>query len=493
MQRGSGILMHISSLPSPYGIGTMGKAAYEFIDFLERAGQKYWQILPISPTGYGDSPYQSYSTFAGNPYFIDLDMLASDGNLHSDEYKYCDWGHNPCAVDYGKIYENKFRVLKSAYLADIDEIRDKLNEFRSREAYWVENYAMYMALKYDNGLKPYWEWEDDLKFRSPEALSRQFERLGQEIEYWVYIQYRFFEQWERLKSYANSKGIKIIGDIPIYVAEDSADAWAHDEILQLDECRRPIKVAGCPPDYFSPKGQLWGNPLYNWDNLRDTAFEWWTLRIKNMLKICDIVRIDHFRAFSAYYSIPFGDEDATGGKWEKGPGEYFFDVLKALLGENPPIIAEDLGLIDDGVRSLLKYTGFPGMKVLQFAFNPDGSSDYLPHKYERNCVAYLGTHDNDTTRGWLESENGDNVEFAREYMCLFGSDGENRELIKGLMSSIADTVIITMQDIMELGSEARMNTPSRGSGNWCWRMGDNKAFYDETADWLNKAAKIYGR
>ncbi len=275
MQRGSGILMHISSLPSPYGIGTMGKAAYEFVDFLERAGQKYWQILPISPTGYGDSPYQSYSTFAGNPYFIDLELLSENGKLNPDEYRYTSWGDNCESADYGKIYENRFRVLKAAYRADIDDVREKLNEYRSRESYWIENYAMYMALKYDNGLKPYWEWEDELKFRNPEALSRELERLHDEIEFWCYIQFRFYEQWTKLKEYANSKGIKIIGDIPIYVAEDSADAWAHDEILQLDGERRPLCVAGCPPDYFSPKGQLWGNPLYDWEKLKDTAFEWW--------------------------------------------------------------------------------------------------------------------------------------------------------------------------------------------------------------------------
>ncbi len=482
--------MHITSLPSPYGIGTMGKSAYEFVDFLERAGQTYWQILPLSPTGYGDSPYQSYSTFAGNPYLIDLDYLAESGNLNKDEYQYSDWVSNPSFVDYGKIYNNKFRVLKSAYLADRENIKTELNEFRSREAYWIENYAMYMALKYENNMLPCFEWSEDLKFRNPDAIAAAFNRLYDEIEYWVYIQYRFFEQWNKLKNYANSKGIKIIGDIPIYVAEDSADTWGHNEILQLDKNRRPICVAGCPPDYFSPKGQLWGNPVYNWEYLKSTAFEWWMLRIKSALKMYDIVRIDHFRAFSGYYTIPFGDEDATGGKWEKGPGEYFFDVVKAIIGENPPIIAEDLGLIDDEVRNLLKYTKFPGMKVLQFAFSPDGSSEYMPYKIEKNCVAYLGTHDNDTIMGWLANENPDNVAFAKEY---FGISNDNIGFIKGLMATASDTAIITMQDILGLGSEGRMNTPGQEGSNWQWRLESNGVFYDGTAERIKRITKIYGR
>ncbi len=483
--------MHISSLPSPYGIGTMGKSAYEFIDFLERAGQTYWQILPLSPTGYGDSPYQSYSTFAGNPYLIDFDELSDKGKLNPDEYKYLDWGSDLRFTDYGKIYNNKFKVLKSAYYADRDIIRNELNEFRSREAYWVENYAMYMALKYENNMAAYWEWPENIKLRNPDAIAEAFNRLYDEIEYWVYIQYRFFEQWEKLKKYANSKGIKIIGDIPIYVAEDSADTWAHNEILKLDENRRPICVAGCPPDYFSPKGQLWGNPVYDWEYLKSTAFEWWMLRIKSALKIYDIVRIDHFRAFSAYYTIPFGDEDATGGKWEKGPGEYFFDVVKALLGENPPIIAEDLGFVDDDVRNLLKYTNFPGMKVLQFAFDPDSSSEYLPYKLTRNCVAYLGTHDNDTIIGWLRNENPENVEFCKEYFGI--SNNDSMSFIKGLMSTVADTAIVTMQDIVGVGSEGRMNTPGISGNNWQWRLESNSVFYNETAEKLNRITKIYGR
>ena len=493
MKRGSGVLLHISSLPSAFGIGTFGGAAYEFIDFLKRAGQKYWQILPLSPTGFGDSPYQSYSTFAGNPYFIDLDKLAESGNLSPDDYRFLDWGSNLEFVDYGKLFQNRMSVLKIAYKKDRADIEKDLLEFRSKEAYWIENYAMFMALKYESGLKPYWKWDEDILLRKPEAMANAYDRLAEEIEFWVYVQYRFFEQWNKLKNYANENGIEIIGDIPMYVAEDSADAWAHDEILQLDEKRRPIAVAGCPPDYFSPKGQMWGNPLYDWERLKEMNYEWWVLRIKKLLNTCDIVRIDHFRAFSEYYSIPYGDEDATGGKWIKGPGKDFFDVLKRELSENPKIIAEDLGTIDDKVRDLLKYTKFPGMKVLQFAFDPSGKSEYLPHKYEHNCVAYIGTHDNDTAESWLKTENADNVEFARRYMRLNKDEGERIGFIKSLLASPADVAIITMQDILGLGESSRMNVPSRADGNWQWRLMNNFLFFDSTADWIRDITELYGR
>ena len=493
MERGSGILLHISSLPSPYGIGTLGRAAYEFIDFLKRAGQKYWQILPISPTGFGDSPYQSYSTFAGNPYFIDLDTLSEDGKLDPDVYRNIKWCDNPEYADYGRLFAHRISVLKQAYKADIDDLREELIDFRSQKSYWIENYALFMALKYKYDLKPYTEWPDDIKIRNSEAMVSAYNELCDEIEFWIYVQYRFFEQWERLKEYAEKQGIKIIGDIPIYVAEDSADAWAHNEILQLDEVRKPINVAGCPPDYFSPKGQLWGNPLYDWDFLKSTGYEWWIERIKSALSLFDVVRIDHFRAFANYFSIPFGAEDATGGKWEIGPGTDFFDTLKRELGTAPPIIAEDLGMIDRPVRELSAYTGFPGMKVLQFAFDPDCSSEYIPHKFNKNCVAYLGTHDNDTIAGWLETVDDKTLAFAREYMRLNDTENDIIGIIKTLMASVADVSIITMQDILGLGSKARMNIPSEPCGNWQWRLTLNWVFFDETADWIQKITKTYGR
>ncbi|MEE1049295.1 MAG: 4-alpha-glucanotransferase [Clostridia bacterium] len=491
MERGNGILMHISSLPSKWGIGTLGRAAYEFVDFLSKAGQKYWQVLPVSPTGYGDSPYQSYSTFAGNPYFIDLDMLTESGNLCPDDYKYIDWGWDTGYTDYEKIANNRINILKKAYYSDRESLREDIDEFRAKEAYWVENYAMFMALKERFGGLPYWEWDDDIKFRKSEAMTKAYCELGENIEFWIYVQFRFFEQWEKLKEYANDKGIKLIGDIPIYVAEDSADAWAHDEVLWLDEERRPVKVAGCPPDYFTPKGQLWGNPLYDWEYLKSTGYEWWILRIKAMFRICDIVRIDHFRAFSAYYSIPFGDEDATGGCWLDGPGGDFFDTLRNELGEDLPIIAEDLGLIDDGVRELLKYTEFPGMKVFQFAFDPSGQSDYLPHKYDKNCIAYIGTHDNDTLIGWYNSESEEVRRFMNEYLRI--KDNLVWDAFAGLMASVADVTIVTMQDVLNLGQEARMNTPGRPCGNWQWRMRDNGVYNNGTAERLAKLTRLYGR
>ena len=489
MKRGSGVLLHISSLPSAYGIGTLGRAAYEFVDFLKRAGQTYWQVLPISPTGFGDSPYQSYSTFAGNPYFIDFDMLSEDGNLEPSAYKDIKWGNDPEFVDYGAIFENRFKVLKAAYLADREELKDDIYKFRMDKSYWIENYAMFMAVKYENDLKPYWDWNEDIKLRKPQAMTDAYSRLSDEIEFWIYVQYRFFEQWTRLKEYANKQGIKIIGDIPIYVAEDSADAWAHNEVLQLNSKRKPIKVAGCPPDYFSPKGQLWGNPLYNWDYLKKTGYEWWIERIKGVSDLFDVVRIDHFRAFSEYYAIPFGDEDATNGKWEKGPGKDFFDIL----GDDLSIIAEDLGMIDDKVRELLMYTKFPGMKVLQFAFDPESDSEYLPHKYNKNCVAYIGTHDNDTLIGWLDNADKAEAEYAKEYMRLNDSEGVHIGAIKTLMASPADVAIITMQDILGLDTMARMNIPSEASGNWQWRLTLNWVFFDDTAEWIKKITKTYGR
>ena len=517
MERGSGVLLHISSLPSPYGIGTLGRSAYEFVDFLKRSKQKYWQILPLSPTGYGDSPYQSYSAYAGNPYFIDLDMLSENGNLDPKEYQNIDWGNDKEYVDYGKLFENRFKVLKNAYRADINHIREDLNDFRRRESYWIENYAMFMALKYENDLKPYLKWDKALKMREPDAMTEAYNRNYEEIEFWVYTQYRFFEQWNKLKTYANKNGIKIIGDIPIYVAEDSADAWAHNEILQLDENRIPINVAGCPPDYFSPKGQLWGNPVYRWDFLKGTGYKWWIERITAMLKMYDIVRIDHFRAFSDYFSIPFGSKDATTGRWIEGPGKDFFDALKSELSKNTdldlnksslstdintglndselPIIAEDLGLIDQNVRDLLEYTGFPGMKVLQFAFSPDGSSDYLPHKYNKNCVAYIGTHDNSTLMGWFSECDKDEAEFAKRYMRL--ANLPDTEICKGaiktLMASVADVSIVTMQDILSVDNRGRMNVPSSDQGNWRWRLTLNWVFFDETADWLKEITETYGR
>lgn len=493
MERGSGILMHISSFPGNYGIGTMGSEAHRFVDFLQKSGQKYWQILPIGPTGYGDSPYQSFSTFAGNPYFIDFDLLREDGALNFEDYAYIDWGGDPGTVDYEKIFNNKFKVLKIAYDRDKARKKAEIDKFRVENSYWIENYAMFMALKFDSGLKMYRDWDDDIVRREPDAIVRVYNRLDDEINFWVYVQYRFYEQWSGLKSYANKQGIKIIGDIPIYVAEDSADAWAHNEVLMLAPDRTPIKVAGCPPDGYAPKGQLWGNPLYNWDYLAETGYEWWIKRLSAALNMYDIVRIDHFRGFDAFYAIEYGKPDAVEGEWLKGPGSDFFNRVKQEFGETPPLIAEDLGTITDDVRALLRFSGMPGMKVMQFGFTPGEDSDYLPHNYPKNSVAYIGTHDNDTLKGWFETLPEHMRGFAVDYLRLTKEEGLNWGFIKSLLGSAADTAIITMQDILDLGADARMNTPSTMGGNWTWRLGSTNVFSDELAAKLLKIAKTYSR
>lgn len=493
MERGSGILMHISSFPTNYGIGTMGSEAYRFVDFLQKSGQKYWQILPIGPTSYGDSPYQSFSTFAGNPYFIDLDKLREDGALKFEEYADLDWGSDREKVDYEKIFKNRFKVLQIAYSRDRQRKREEIHKFRVENSYWIENYAMFMALKFANNLSMYRTWGDDLVMRKPEAIIEVYNKLDQEIDFWVYVQFLFYKQWNALKEYANKQGIKIIGDIPIYVAEDSADAWSHNEVLMLEADGTPIKVAGCPPDGYAPKGQLWGNPLYNWDYLKSTNYEWWVQRLTAALKMYDIVRVDHFRAFDAFYAIEYGREDATVGEWLKGPGNDFFNKIREIFGETPALIAEDLGTITDDVRALLKYSGFPGMKVMQFGFTPGEDSDYLPHNYPKNSVVYIGTHDNDTLKGWFNSQPEHVRRFAVDYLRLTEEEGFNWGFIKSMLGTVSDTAIITMQDILNLGSEARMNTPSTMGNNWNWRLKSMELLNDELASKLLKITKMYSR
>ena len=493
MERGSGILMHISSFPTNYGIGTMGSEAYRFVDFLQKSGQKYWQILPIGPTSYGDSPYQSFSTFAGNPYFIDLDKLREDGALNFEEYANLDWGSDREKVDYEKIFKNRFKVLQIAYSRDRQRKREEIHKFRVENSYWIENYAMFMALKFANNLSMYRTWGDDLVMRKPEAIIEVYNKLDEEIDFWVYVQFLFYKQWNALKEYANKQGIKIIGDIPIYVAEDSADAWSHNEVLMLEADGTPIKVAGCPPDGYAPKGQLWGNPLYNWDYLKSTNYEWWVQRLTAALKMYDIVRVDHFRAFDAFYALEYGREDATVGEWLKGPGNDFFNKIREIFGETPALIAEDLGTITDDVRALLKYSGFPGMKVMQFGFTPGEDSDYLPHNYPKNSVVYIGTHDNDTLKGWFNSQPEHVRRFAVDYLRLTEEEGLNWGFIKSMLGTVSDTAIITMQDILDLGSEARMNTPSTMGNNWNWRLKSMELLNDELASKLLKITKMYSR
>ncbi len=463
--RASGILMPIFSLASPYGIGTFGKAAYEFVDFLKEAGQSYWQILPLGPTGFGDSPYQSFSSFAGNPYFIDLDTLKEWGYLHSGEYEHIDYG-TPNFVDYGKLYNNRLPILNLAASRFLENTTNDYSGFCSANEFWLEDFALFMALKNDGIYLN--NMPKSLLVRKKDALLEAKEKYSKEIEIIKAIQYFFFKQWKKLKEYANKNGIKIIGDIPIYVSPDSADLWANPEQFLLDTEGKPTAVAGCPPDAFSEDGQLWGNPLYNWDKMKSDGYAWWQSRIAHSASLYDVVRIDHFRAFDEYYAIPFGDENAKKGKWEKGPGMSLINAINQVEGIE--IIAEDLGHLTDSVEELLKKSGYPGMAVLQFAFDPKADSKYLPHNIGKNCVVYVGTHDNDTVNGWINAITSAEFEFCTAYLRLNTNEGYNWGMIKAALATAADTCIIQMQDLLGLGSEGRINTPSVSEGNWQWRI-----------------------
>ena len=489
--RASGILLPISSIPSKYGIGTFSKEAYEFVDFLQEAGQTYWQILPLGPTGYGDSPYQSFSTFAGNPYYIDLEELIEKGFLTKQQCEACDWGGSEAYVDYEKVYLSRFAILKEAFKNSKISENEEFRTFVEENASWLPDYALYMAVKDSFGGKSWSEWDDDIRLRKPAAVEKYSKQLKEEILFYEFQQYLFATQWMRLKKYANDKGIKIIGDIPIYVAFDSADTWANPELFQLDENGLPTGVAGCPPDAFSATGQLWGNPLYRWDYHKETDYAWWMQRISYCYKLYDVVRIDHFRGFDEYYNIPYGDPTAEFGKWEKGPGYDLFKVMKEKIG-NKPVIAEDLGFLTPSVIKLVKKTGYPGMKILQFAFDSREESDYLPHNYPANSVVYTGTHDNDTMMGWYESVNRCDRSFAKKYLNIRGNKDMVWNFIRAAIASVSDTAIIPMQDYLGLGSEARINIPSTLGNNWKWRMVPGQ-INEELADRIYKLCKLYGR
>lgn len=487
--RASGILMHLSSLPSDHGIGTLGKAAYDFVDFLEQAGQRYWQILPVGPTSYGDSPYQSFSIHAGNPYFIDLDMLEQKGWLKEEEYRALDWGTK--GVDYALLYEQRFPVLRLAFERFLEKSGPGFEAFLQENDHWISNYGLFMSIKEAHQGAPWWTWEEGLRFRDPHALWMFREEHGQDVLFWEFLQYAFFEQWDGLKSYANQKGIKIIGDIPIYVAQDSADVWVYPDLFELDENLLPTQVAGCPPDAFSPDGQLWGNPLYRWERLRETHYDWWVERLKSAISIYDVVRIDHFRGFESYYAIPAADTTAAHGHWQQGPGIELFEVLQQRLGDLP-VIAEDLGFLTPPVKEMLQKSGFPGMKVLEFAFDPREESDYLPYRYGKNCVVYPGTHDNNTVLGWAEELDAQSLRFCMDFLDTTSLKSLAWKMIRLAMSSVAETAIIQMQDYLELGSSARMNIPSTVGGNWCWRAG-KQDFSPALAEKIANVTKLYGR
>lgn len=470
MQRTSGILMHISSLPSPYGIGTLGEEAYRFADFLAAAGQSFWQILPPGQTGFGDSPYQSLSAFAGNPYFIDLDLLAKDGLLTKEDYAAIDWGDDPARVDYAKLYQNRFAVLRLAFLRGRDRDHAAVEAFRQQNSVWIDRYALFMALKDHFSSTEWAQWDDPgLRLCNREAVQEFRRENAREVDFYIYLQFLFFRQWDALKFYVNSLGIKMIGDVPIYVPLDSADVWSQPELFDLDPSRRPRFVAGVPPDCFCATGQLWGNPLYDWDAMKDDGYLWWQMRMDMAQRLFDVVRFDHFRGLSSYWRIPFGDETAEGGEWVDGPGKDFITMLKSRFPELP-IIAEDLGFLTDDVHELLEYSGFPGMKVLQFAFDSREPCAYLPHLYPAHCVCYTGTHDNNTVAGWLSSGNPENLAYAAEYFGLNAEEGYSAGFIRGGMSSVSDLFIAQMQDYLGLGERARMNTPSTlGGRNWQFR------------------------
>ena len=493
IMRESGILMPVSSLPGPYGIGCFGAEALKFVDFLAAAGQHIWQLLPLSPTGYGDSPYQSCSAFAGNPYFIDLDALKADGLLTAAQLKAEPWGTDPLSVDYGTLYTSRYKVLRAAYAAWREKYAgcfgcahyypDDYYAFTLTNESWLNDYAMYMALKTANGMKSWAEWPREYRLRDAGALAEFAAGQEEEIGFWKFLQYEFALQWKKVKDYANEKGIKILGDIPIYVSADSVDAWVGGELFELDAQGGFVRVAGCPPDYFSADGQLWGNPLYNWPYHKQTGYAWWVRRVRHALGIYDLLRIDHFRGFDTYWAIPAGSPTARTGKWENGPGMDLFRALEAALGKLP-IIAEDLGDLVPSVRKLLADSTFPGMKVLQFAFG-GGDNEYLPHNHVKNSVVYPGTHDNTTlTDWWVNAATAKEKANAAAYLHLtpckptakevaaVRTDAARTALLRAALGSVADRAIIPMADWLGLGAEAHLNTPGKLGGNWAWRAAE---------------------
>ena len=490
--RRSGILMPVFSLPSQYGIGCFSKEAYQFVDFLKEAGQTYWQILPLGPTGYGDSPYQAFSTFAGNPYFIDLNDLAERGYIDKEELETYDFGGNEEYIDYEKLYTSRFQVLRKAYANSHIADDCKFKAFCDKNDYWLTDYALYMAIKGTMDNQSYDRWPDELRTRKQNALKAFADKNTDEILFYKFQQYMFYEQWMRLKKYANENGIEIIGDIPIYVALDSADTWSNPSLFQFDNEGKPKAVAGCPPDAFSETGQLWGNPLYDWEYHRKTGYDWWLRRIAYCFELYDVVRIDHFRGFDEYYAIPYGDKTAEFGHWEKGPGYDLFKEMKEKLGDKH-VIAEDLGFLTKSVIRLLKRTGYPGMKVLQFAFDASGESNYLPHNYDKNCVVYTGTHDNDTTPGWYAEMPANDKKFAKQYLNFKGNKSCELHFIRAALASVAETAIIPMQDYIGAGSEARINHPSTIGANWKWRMKNSVLSNSELAKEIFEMSRLYGR
>ncbi|NOX16784.1 MAG: 4-alpha-glucanotransferase [Chlorobi bacterium] len=494
-ERSAGILLHPTSIPSKFGIGDFGPDAYKFIDFMNDARQTLWQVFPLGPTGYGDSPYQCFSAFAGNPLLISPELLIEENLLaESDVADYPSFSKTK--IEYGEVIKSKTALLKKAFenfKTSGNSVENICGNFCEENKFWLEDFALFMAAKEFHGGVIWTDWAEDLAFRKPDALAEWKEKLNDKIEYQIFIQFIFAKQWSAVKNYANEKGIKIIGDLPIFIAYDSADLWANKELFTIDENGKLETVAGVPPDYFSPTGQLWGNPLYKWDKMEANNFKWWKQRLSKMYELVDIVRIDHFRGFDAYWEIPGDAPTAETGRWVKAPGHKLFNAIKESLGD-VPILAEDLGVITKSVEKLRDDFEFPGMKILQFAFGPDGDRNFLPHNYSKNCVVYTGSHDNDTTRGFFENEKKNDTgifEWAQEYLGYFGDD-MTYQLVRTAYASVANIVIIPMQDILNLGGEARMNLPGSAGGNWQWRFTWNQ-INESLAGQYKKMTLLYER
>ncbi len=491
-KRASGVLMHISSLPGAYGIGTLGDEAYKFVDFLRQAGQTYWQILPVCPVGHGNSPYQSFSSFAGNPLFIDPQKLADEGYLTPDELESAKVFSAADRVDFAEVEEARTALFSAVFLRFVADPPADFADFCTENADWLDDYALFMAVREAQGDLPLQQWEASIRTRKPQALAAWRVRSATRIQYHQMLQYFFYRQWTALKAYANANGVYIIGDLPIYVSADSADVWASAHLFALDDEGNPTEVAGCPPDAFSEDGQLWGNPVYDWRMMRLSGYRWWLKRLAAGRRLYDVIRIDHFRAFADYYTIPAGAQTAREGAWHPGPGVRFWRAVKKRLGDIP-IIAEDLGFLTEKVFKLVEDTGFPGMKVLQFAFNPSGESIYLPHHYPKNCVVYTGTHDNDTVLGWIAHADPGELAFAQRYLAATDHDDLREKMLTAALASVANTCILPVQDLCALGSEARMNTPSTvGKDNWAWRLTAQQLTPDIAA-WLYEKTRLYGR
>lgn len=489
--RKSGILLHISSLPSEYGIGKMGKHAFEFVDFLVKSGVKLWQILPLSPTSYGDSPYQSFSVNAGNPYFIDFEILEGDGLLEAEDYKNIVWETSPDKVDYALIYDKCFDVLRIAYSRFKSSKFPAYKKFSDKNKNWLDEYALFMALKFENDGKAWYEWEKGISMHRQKAVAEAKKRLKKEIGFFKFLQFEFSRQWSELKKYANENGVEIVGDIPIYCAYDSVEVWSNHKLFMLDTKRRPICVAGCPPDEFSPLGQLWGNPLYNWDYHGTTDFEWWTNRFAVATELYDIIRVDHFRGFESFYAIPYSSEDATEGEWLRGPNCTLFYNIEEKLGRLN-LIAEDLGFITPEVREMLDLCGYPGMKVLQFGFS-GGDNEHLPHNFTTTkCIAYTGTHDNETLNGWVAAMDKKSLKFAKKYLNVRKKSEIPMAVIRAAWGSVAEVAVAQMQDFLDSPKEDRMNTPSTLGNNWQFRT-KSEQFMPQLAKKIKRLNTIYNR